>query len=104
MLLNSACLCCPVLGGVVTSTLVQRDAASEDSYDYGMVLASSRSHGIDFWGKSMFSRKLALHLAAVDARAELYEHSEAQQSADEQLRMPQTFLASPAAHTPRTTL
>ena len=34
------------------SALVQRDEASEASYDYGMVLASSRSQAIDFWGAS----------------------------------------------------
>lgn len=39
-------------GGFVKSALVQRDEASEASYDYGMVLASSRSQGVDFWGAS----------------------------------------------------
>ena len=39
-----------LLGGVVDSVLLQSDDSNEDSYDYGMVMASSRSQGIDFWG------------------------------------------------------
>ena len=49
----------PVLGAVAKSALVQRDELSEVSYDYGMVLASSRSQGIDFWGESMASQRHA---------------------------------------------
>lgn len=46
------------LGGFVRSALVQRDEANEASYDYGMVLASSRSQGVDFWGASGLCKDL----------------------------------------------
>ena len=41
----------PILLGVVDSFPIQSNETSEDSYDYGIVLASSRSQGIDFWGR-----------------------------------------------------
>ena len=48
-------------GCFVKSALVQRDEASEESYDYGMVLASSRSQGIDFWGASTAFQRPPVH-------------------------------------------